>query len=166
MTREVGYTIRAMAARCKMTAYTLRYYERVGLIQAVERAGNGHRRYSDADEAWLGFLHFLRATRMPIREIRRYAALRQNGPSNVPEQRKVLEEHRRSLEDQIAKLKEAVALLTTHIEILHAKPPAVSLPSPRPSAWEEQEQLASRGKLLDFEASKGRGYTSSSEPEL
>jgi DNA-binding transcriptional MerR regulator len=166
MTREVGYTIRAMAARCRMTAYTLRYYERVGLIQAIERARNGHRRYSDADEAWLRFLQFLRATRMPIREIRRYAALRQNGANDASEQRKVLEEHRRSLDDQITKLKEAVALLTTHIEILHAKQPAVSLPSPRLPEWEEQEQFPRRGKLPDFEASRGQGFTSSSEPEL
>ena len=40
-----------------MTAHTLRYYERVGLIQPVGRARNGHRRYSESDEMWLNFLH-------------------------------------------------------------------------------------------------------------
>ena len=62
-----------------MTAHTLRYYERVGLIQPVGRAHNGHRRYSEADEAWLNFLHCMRATNMSIREMQRYAELRENG---------------------------------------------------------------------------------------
>ena len=58
-----------------MTAHTLRYYERVGLIQPVGRARNGHRRYSEADEAWLNFLHCMRAANMPIRDMQRYAEL-------------------------------------------------------------------------------------------
>ena len=51
--QDSGFTIRSMAERCGMTAHTLRYYERVGLIQPVGRARNGHRRYSEADAAWL-----------------------------------------------------------------------------------------------------------------
>ena len=77
--RDAGYTIRSMAERCGMTAHTLRYYERVGLIQPVGRARNGHRRYSEADEAWLNFLHCMRATNMSIREMQRYAELREKG---------------------------------------------------------------------------------------
>ena len=51
-----GYSIRIMASRCGMTPHTLRYYERVGLIQPVWRSRNGHRRYSAQDEEWLKFL--------------------------------------------------------------------------------------------------------------
>ena len=51
--QDSGFTIRSMAERCGMTAHTLRYYERVGLIQPVGRARNGHRRYSEADAAWV-----------------------------------------------------------------------------------------------------------------
>jgi len=77
--QDAGFTIRTMAERCGMTAHTLRYYERVGLIQPVGRARNGHRRYSEADAAWLHFLHCMRATSMPIREMQRYAAMRALG---------------------------------------------------------------------------------------
>jgi DNA-binding transcriptional MerR regulator len=104
-----------MAERCGMTTHTLRYYERVGLIQPVGRARNGHRRYSDADEAWLNFLHCMRATNMPIREMQRYAVLRERGTDTSIERRKILEEHQAAIALQIAALQKAHALLTHKI---------------------------------------------------
>lgn len=113
--RDVGYTIRSMADRCGMTAHTLRYYERVGLIQPVGRARNGHRRYSEADEAWLHFLHCMRATSMPIREMQRYAQLREQGDATSLERRKLLEDHQAEIAAQIVALQQAHALLTHKI---------------------------------------------------
>lgn len=113
--RDAGYTIRTMAARCGMTTHTLRYYERVGLIQPVGRAHNGHRRYSDADEAWLKFLHCMRDTNMPIREMQRYARLREEGTDTSLERRKILEEHQATVAAQIAALEKAHALLSHKI---------------------------------------------------
>jgi DNA-binding transcriptional MerR regulator len=84
-----------------MTAHTLRYYERVGLLQPIGRAQNGHRRYSDEDEAWLHFLHCMRATNMPIREMQR---------------RSILQEHRATIAAQMEALKTAHSLLTHKIE--------------------------------------------------
>jgi len=104
-----------MAERCGMTAHTLRYYERVGLIQPVGRARNGHRRYSDADEAWLHFLHCMRATNMPIREMQRYAVLRERGDDTSIERRKILEDHQAAIAGQIAALQKAHSLLTHKI---------------------------------------------------
>ena len=98
-----------------MTAHTLRYYERVGLIQPVERARNGHRRYSDADEAWIHFLHCMRATSMPIREMQRYAELRELGDATSLERRKILEDHQAGIAAQIVELQQAHALLTHKI---------------------------------------------------
>jgi DNA-binding transcriptional MerR regulator len=113
--QNLGYTIRNMAERCGMTAHTLRYYERVGLIQPVGRARNGHRRYSEADEAWLHFLHCMRATSMPIREMQRYAELREHGDATSLERRKILEDHQAGIAAQIAELQQAHALLTHKI---------------------------------------------------
>jgi DNA-binding transcriptional MerR regulator len=98
-----------------MTAHTLRYYERVGLIQPVGRARNGHRRYSEADEAWLHFLHCMRATSMPIREMQRYAELRELGDATSLERRKILEDHQAGIAEQIVELQRAHALLTHKI---------------------------------------------------
>ena len=95
-----------------MTAHTLRYYERVGLIQPVGRARNGHRRYTQADAAWLNFLHCMRATNMPIREMQRYASLRDLGDSTIEQRRQLLEEHQAQIAEQIAALEKAHSLLT------------------------------------------------------
>jgi DNA-binding transcriptional MerR regulator len=70
----------SIAARASgVSAYTLRYYERAGLIDDVGRADSGHRRYGDDDLAWIEVLQRLRATGMPIRTIRRYAELVRTG---------------------------------------------------------------------------------------
>jgi DNA-binding transcriptional MerR regulator len=111
-------SIQAMAARCGMTEHTLRYYERVGLIRPVRREQNGHRRYSDQDENWLNLLKSMRATQMPIRELRRYASLREAGDNCADAQRKILERHRAALESRIADLQDARALLTQKLDAL------------------------------------------------
>ena len=113
--QDSGFTIRTMAERCGMTAHTLRYYERVGLIQPVGRARNGHRRYSEADAAWLHFLHCMRGTNMPIREMQRYALLREAGEATTEQRRKLLEDHQTTIAAQIVALERAHALLTNKI---------------------------------------------------
>jgi DNA-binding transcriptional MerR regulator len=113
--QDAGFTIRTMAERCRMTAHTLRYYERVGLIQPVGRARNGHRRYSEADAAWLHFLHCMRATDMPIREMQRYAAMRAMGQATHEQRRQLLEDHQAIIAAKIAALERAHALLTNKI---------------------------------------------------
>lgn len=112
-------TIQSMAERCGLTAHTLRYYERVGLIQPIHRAENGHRRYSAEDEAWIGFLNRLRATGMPIRKMQRYAELRLQGDASAAERRQILEEHRACIEAKIHALQDCHALLSYKIVNYH-----------------------------------------------
>ena len=143
--REAGYTIRTMAARCGMTTHTLRYYERVGLIQPVGRARNGHRRYSDADEAWLNFLHCMRATNMPIREMQRYAALREQGEDSTLERRKILEDHRATIAAQIVALEKAHALLNHKIENYRKIEERIRVPRAVQPAAEERALATAAG---------------------
>ncbi len=66
--------IREFAEHTGLTAHTLRYYERVGLMGSVGREANGHRVYGPQDSQWVTFLHHLRETGMSIREMQRYCA--------------------------------------------------------------------------------------------
>ena len=77
-----------------VSAHTLRYYERAGLLEPVGRNGSGHRRYREADLELIRFLARLRATGMPIREVRRYADLMQAGNVTNAERLRLLERHR------------------------------------------------------------------------
>jgi DNA-binding transcriptional MerR regulator len=117
-----------------MTAHTLRYYERIGLIHSVGREPNGHRRYSAADEAWLKFLHWMRRAHMPIRDMLRYSALHGMGCASAPERRTLLENHRATLEAQIANLEAAHALLTHNIDYLRRVEDGEAPARPAPAA--------------------------------
>ncbi len=77
-----------------LSAHTLRYYERTGLLEPVIRDGSGHRRYREVDLERISFLTKLRATGMPIREVRRYAELMKAGEATNEERLALLEAHR------------------------------------------------------------------------
>ena len=141
--RDAGYSIRSMAGRCGMTAHTLRYYERVGLIQPVGRARNGHRRYSESDETWPHFLHCMRAASMPIREMQRYAELREQGDTTSFERRKILEDHQDEIAAQIAGLQQAYALLTHKITNYKKSEQRIRIGGPQAVEPEPDQSLAS-----------------------
>ena len=91
---ERALTIAEAAQASGLSAHALRYYERTGLLEAVSRNGSGHRRYRAADLEWISFLTKLRATGMPVREVRRYAELMKAGETTNKERLELLEAHR------------------------------------------------------------------------
>jgi len=98
-------SIAEAAEHTGLTAHTLRYYERDGLmLAAVERASSGHRRYSERDLAWIQLITRLRATGMPIRDVRRYAALVRAGSGTEGERLALLLAHREVVERQLAEV--------------------------------------------------------------
>jgi DNA-binding transcriptional MerR regulator len=113
--RTAGVSIAEAARRCGLTAHTLRYYERDGLLlEQVGRASTGHRRYSDRDLSWIALITRLRATGMPIRDIRAYAALCRNGDGNERERVALLLAHRDRV---VAEL----AATTAHLSAIDGK---------------------------------------------
>ena len=86
-------TIEEVAKQTGLTAYTLRYYERISLIAPIGRAAGGHRRYAASDMAWIAFLLRLRTTHMPIGMMQTFATLRGMGDATIPARRRLLEEH-------------------------------------------------------------------------
>ncbi len=107
----VGLSIREVAARTGITTHTLRYYERIGLVQPVARARSGHRRYGDADLRWLELLKRLHATDMPIRRMLEYARLARRGHSTVAARRALLAAHQREIEAQLEHLKSTLEVI-------------------------------------------------------
>ena len=91
---ERTLSIAEVAHSSGLSAHTLRYYERTGLLEPVIRDGSGHRRYREVDLERISFLTRLRATGMPIREVRRYAELMKAGEATNDERLALLEAHR------------------------------------------------------------------------
>jgi DNA-binding transcriptional MerR regulator len=83
---------------------TLRYYERIGLLDGIGRAPSGHRQFRDQDLEWLGVLRCLRDTGMPIAQMRRYAELARGGQATLAERMNLLIEHDAHVEERITLL--------------------------------------------------------------
>ena len=95
---DATLTISDAAAKSGISAHTLRYWERAGLLEPISRNGSGHRRYATEDLERIKFLTKLRATGMPIRQIRRYAELLNGGDDTNEERLALLEEHREAVQ--------------------------------------------------------------------
>lgn len=83
-----------LTRRSGLSADTLRYYEKIGLIPPIDRRSGGRRDYDPAILVWIAFLQRLKATEMPLAEMVRYAQLREKGNSTARDRRELLEKHR------------------------------------------------------------------------
>lgn len=121
MKSEVALTIADAARETGVSVHTLRYYERAGLIDGVDRAASGHRRYGEEDLAWIEVLRCLRATGMPIRRIHRYAELVRAGEGNEPERLGLLREHREAVRAELAEVRRHLDFIERKITIYEEK---------------------------------------------
>ncbi|MBE1204647.1 MerR family transcriptional regulator [Aminobacter carboxidus] len=104
-----------LARRSGLTAYTIRYYEQIGLLPAPDKDASGQRDYDVSILTWIEFLGRLKGTGMPIREMLRYAALRGKGPATDAERRALLEAHRHKVRDHVADLQANLLVLDAKI---------------------------------------------------
>ncbi|NOU71071.1 MerR family transcriptional regulator [Paenibacillus sp. LMG 31458] len=114
---EQYLSIQAISNLTGITAHTLRYYEKNGLIHAIARGSNGRRQYSVNDLAWIRFLVRLRTTGMSIKQMQQIADLRRQGSATTKERRVLLESHKNKLADQIERLQEHYEVINEKIEI-------------------------------------------------
>ncbi|WP_455359373.1 MerR family transcriptional regulator [Streptomyces sp. SYSU K21746] len=106
-----GYSISEVAALTGLTAHTLRWYERIGLMPHVDRSHTGQRRFTSRDLDWLAFVGKLRLTGMPVADMVRYAELVREGEHTVAARRELLEQTRRDVRARIAELNDTLAVL-------------------------------------------------------
>jgi DNA-binding transcriptional MerR regulator len=110
-------TVQAAAARVGLSAHTLRYYERIGLMPFVARSdSSGHRRYTERDLQVLEFLKRLRATGMSIQQMQHYVTLAIQGDSTVDERRELLIAHEARVREQLAELQTTLGLIEDKLE--------------------------------------------------
>jgi DNA-binding transcriptional MerR regulator len=113
-----GVTIAEAARRTGVSAHTLRYYERAGLVVTpVDRTSGGRRRYRELDLRWIVICTKLRATGMPISGIRRYAELVAAGPGNEKERLALLESHRADVLAKLAEIQENLEIIDHKIDV-------------------------------------------------
>jgi len=122
VTCALSLSIADAAAASGLTTHTLRYYERDGLmLDAVERAPSGRRRYTELDLTWIRMIARLRSTGMPIREVRAYAALVRAGEGNEAERLALLRAHRERVLARLAEVRENLEAIDYKVEIYEAR---------------------------------------------
>ena len=110
-------TIAEAAERAGISAHTIRYYERAGLLAPIERTDSGHRRFADEDIEWIVVITKLRATGMPIRRIREYAELVREGDGNELERLALLESHREEVLRRLGEVQRNLELVDYKIAL-------------------------------------------------
>src|SRR5260370_25716897 len=114
---EKALNSQQMAQAAGLSADTLRYYERAGLmIEHVGRdEGNGYRTYGSQHVAWIEFLKRLRATGMPIRDIQRYTELVRQGEQTMSERLQLLKQHQSRVEEHLKEVEHHLEAIISKI---------------------------------------------------
>ena len=106
------FTLQEVVQRSGLSEHTLRYYERIGLLDRVKRdSSSGHRRYSAQDVQNIETLACLRTTGMSIEDMRTYFALLKNGKAAANQQLALFEAQKKALEQELAQKQEHLRYL-------------------------------------------------------
>lgn len=100
----------------EITADTLRYYERIGLIPAVNRNESGIRDYTETDCNWVNFAKCMRAAGISVESLIEYVALFQQGDKTRAARKEILIEERAKLLERMAQMQETLDKLNYKID--------------------------------------------------
>lgn len=110
-------TITEVSKKYGLSADTLRYYERIGLIPKVNRNKSGVRDYTQEDCNWVEFIKCMRGAGLPIEVLIDYVSMFQQGDSTIDTRKELLIEQRKALAEKIEEMKKTLARLDYKIEL-------------------------------------------------
>ncbi|SEM63413.1 MerR family transcriptional regulator [Paenibacillus sp. OV219] len=111
----MNYSINEVAQKFGLSAHTLRYYDKEGLLPFVERTKSGNRIFTEADMNWVALICCLKDTGMPIKEMKTYSQWAALGADTIEERKSMLTEHRLEVERQIERLQHNLQLIDEKI---------------------------------------------------
>ena len=109
-------TIAEVSRQYGLSAATLRYYERIGLIPGVTRSKSGVRAYTEEDCRWVEFAKCMRGAGIQIEALIEYVALFQQGDAPIEARKQILTEQRDQLQARIAEQQQTLDRLNAKIE--------------------------------------------------
>ena len=105
------YTIGDVSEKTGLSAPTLRYYDKEGLLPFVNRGSGGIRKFQDTDLEWLRLIECLKASGLQIKDIKRYIDLYIQGDSTIEERRSMFYDQKKCVEEDIKALQNTLNLL-------------------------------------------------------
>ena len=109
-------TIAQVCKKYDVSADTLRYYERIGLIPPVPRTSGGIRDYDEESCAWIELMKCMRKSGVQIEALIEYVALFQQGDSTIEARKALLKEQRDQLMSRMEDMQASLDRLNTKIE--------------------------------------------------
>lgn len=100
---------------CGLSAHTIRYYEKSGMLPKIDRGQDGHRQFTQYHIEWLTLLFWLRETGMPMKKMRRFTELAKAQNAGLDERRKILSDHAKTLKAKRAILEKCENVLAIKI---------------------------------------------------
>lgn len=100
----MGYSIGQVAKKMGLTAHTLRYYEKEGLLPFVQKTASGLRVFSDNDIGWLVMIECLKGTGMSLKGVKQYIDWYIEGDSTLQKRLDMFKQQKIKLEEQMAQL--------------------------------------------------------------
>ena len=115
------YSIQEVCKKTGLSAHTLRYYEKEGLIAGIGRSAGGFRQYSDSDLEWLELIRCLKNTGMPLSEIARFVQLAHEGDSTLRDRVQLLREHRETVIARMSEMQKHLDKVTCKLDYFTEK---------------------------------------------
>jgi DNA-binding transcriptional MerR regulator len=109
--------IAEVSERYGISADTLRYYERIGLIPPVNRSESGIRDYNEVDLRRVEFIKCMRSAGLPVETLIEYVDLVQQGDRTIEARKVILKEQRAALAARIAEMQKTLDLLDHKLEV-------------------------------------------------
>ncbi len=105
------YTVGEMAKKLGVTASTLRYYDKEGLLPFVQRSAGGIRHFTDEDYEWLQIIKCLKQTGMQLKDIRTFVNMAIKGDETIEPRLELINRQRQSVKNQIQQLEQTLKTL-------------------------------------------------------
>ncbi|WP_059049828.1 MerR family transcriptional regulator [Paenibacillus senegalimassiliensis] len=109
------YTIHEVAEACNITAHTIRYYDKEGLLPFINRNSTGNRTFSENDLEVIKLICCLKNSGMPVKNIKEYMDLVMQGPDTASARRELLQNHRKAIQREIEDSKKNLNLVDLKI---------------------------------------------------
>lgn len=109
-------TIVQVSKKFDLTADTLRYYERIGLLPRVNRNSSGNRDYTEEDCKWVKFIKCMRNAGLSIEILIEYVSLFQQGKETIDVRKELLKEQRKLINEKIVDLQNTLEYLDNKID--------------------------------------------------
>ncbi|WP_028042428.1 MerR family transcriptional regulator [Candidatus Stoquefichus massiliensis] len=114
-------TIKEVSEKFHISADTLRYYEKIGLIEPVRRNANGIRNYQESDINRIEFLRCMRLSGLSIQMLSQYLELAAEGDQTIHQRKDILLQQREEILAKMRELQETLDHLNHKIDIYDEK---------------------------------------------